>query len=90
MKMNVTYTKVEKITAVKSVKTFEVGLTSTSAKFDDGFELENLQADNGTVKFDFLQNGQLIINVALTEMDAQTLHLKFYDFDVYVDFEIDK
>ena len=88
MKIKATYRKIEKATDFESVKTFEIDAECLQANLDDGFWLLNLEKSKTEIKLELWQGKQFVITVLVLQKSSQTLHLKFYDFDIYFGFEI--
>ena len=88
MKLKITYKKVEKVTGVESVRGFEMDFDDAQINLYDGFWLLNLEKSKEDIKLELWQGDQFVITVVATKDSAQTLHLKFYDFDIYFSFEI--
>ena len=49
-----------------------------------------IEKSNNITKLEVWQAEQYIINVNASEDKVQTLHLKFYDFDIFLDFVLVK
>ena len=90
MKLKITYKKVEKATEVESVRDFEMDFDDAQINLYDGFWLLNLEKSKEDIKLELWQSDQFIITVVATKGSAQTLHLKFYDFDIFLDFVLVK
>lgn len=88
MKLKIKYKKIEKATGVESVRDFEMDFDDAQINLYDGFWLVNLEKSKEDIKLELWQGDQFVITVVATKDSAQTLHLKFYDFDIYFSFEI--
>ena len=88
MILKITYKKVERTTSAESIKTFEMDFDDAQINLNDGFWLLNLEKSKEDIKLELWQGDQFVITVVATKGSVQTLHLKFYDFDIYFSFEI--
>ena len=88
MMLKITYKKVERTTSAESIKTFEMDFDDSQINLNDGFWLLNLEKSKEYIKLELWQGDQFVITVVATKGSVQTLHLKFYDFDIYFSFEI--
>ena len=88
MILKITYRKVEKATGIESVRAFEMDFDDAQINLYDGFWLLNLEKSKTEIKLELWQGKQFVITVLVLQKSPQTLHLKFYDFDIYFDFEI--
>lgn len=87
MKVLVTYRKICKKTGQENSQNFEMDIFDAQINLMDGFWLLNLENSKTEITFEVYQGGQYIINVSITKEKPQTLHLKFYDFDVFLSME---
>ena len=88
MKLKIKYKKVERATWIESVRAFEMDFDEAQINLYDGFWILNLEKSKDDIKLELWQGDQFVITVVATKDSAQTLHLKFYDFDIYFSFEI--
>ena len=88
MKIKITYKKVEKASALESISVFEMDFDDAKINLTDGFWLLNLEKFKQEIKLELWQGEQFIITISLVYQNPQTLHLKFYDFDIFVGFEL--
>ena len=88
MKLKITYKKVEKASGLESISVFEMDFDDAKINLTDGFRLLNLEKFKQEIKLELWQGNQFVITVVVNSGNAQTLHLKFYDFDIFVGFEL--
>ena len=88
MKLKITYKKVENATGIESVRDFEMDFDEAQINLYDGFWLLNLEKSKEDIKLELWQGDQFVITVVVGQEHPQTLHLKFYDFDIYFSFEV--
>lgn len=88
MKIKITYKKVEKASGLESISVFEMDFDDAKINLTDGFWLLNLEKFKQEIKLELWQGEQFIITISLVCQNPQTLHLKFYDFDIFVGFEL--
>lgn len=90
MKINITYRKISKETGQESVQNYEMDYNEAQMNLIDAFRVVNIEKSNNITKLEVWQAEQYIINVNASEDKVQTLHLKFYDFDIFLDFVLVK